>query len=582
MRVTIPAFSMTSRTTTAVPATAPHGTHQSNQGPTVLLRHDSEFSVGSNYHQESPNNLNALQGSALLTAECLGTGLLALPHDIHVLGYAIGLGFLIVNLPINLYAGTVLHCAATAVETRNQAENRLFQECQSNPASFDAEDLTEEICRVINGSTINSLDSEITFPSFSPIALIDRKREMMNPDAKRLSTESESLQSPVASKSRGGVSYEAINQETQQSRQTGIVSIVTSDTAHTQIHHDTATYDFIGMTRSLFRSTRATWCVLVVYYVNIFLVLGNYILVMSHAVSAAFGEILCYPIAGLIASTAMFVVSQSRTLARLGRAATIFSLISILIVVVQCLFAGRVSRSELETPHSVIFKPRDDEDSGILRKLSALGSIGFAVGSQKLFLNIRHELAERSVAPRSLFYSLASFGSFYVAIIVLAGNNPPSFLFDTIPLGISRRIAGLLLWAHVVVSYAINSQAICSSMDRTFFHRFLCGSMSAGQRWILLTAFMAVAAFTVANAIPFFKDLVALIGALTSVPLTLLFPALCWRKHLGVPLWMPTRDSLWSFGLVLFSTSFLVAATAGSLYSIQQDWSSHGAPFACH
>ena len=101
-------------------------------------------------------------------------------------------------------------------------------------------------------------------------------------------------------------------------------------------------------------------------------------------------------------------------------------------------------------------------------------------------------------------------------------------------------------------------------------------------RWMILTGLMATTAFTVANAIPFFKDLVALIGALTSVPLTLLLPAIFWRKHLRVPVWLPTRTSLCSYGLLLFAALFTVAATAGALYSIRQDCRSHGPPFSCH
>ena len=93
----------------------------------VLLRHDSEFSVGTAYHDGSPNDLTALQGAVLLTAECLGTGLLALPGDVHVLGFYRGLFFLLLNIPINLAAGTILSATASMVEERQKVEDRLFQ-----------------------------------------------------------------------------------------------------------------------------------------------------------------------------------------------------------------------------------------------------------------------------------------------------------------------------------------------------------------------------------------------------------------------------------------------------------------------
>jgi len=272
----------------------------------------------------------------------------------------------------------------------------------------------------------------------------------------------------------------------------------------------------------------------------------------------------------------MFVVSQSRTMARLGRTATVLSLSALLIVVLQCLW-------ECQQQQTTNIPANDPSEKSLLRQCSALGSIGFAVGSQKLLLNIRHELSDRRVAPKSLAMALSVFGTCYVLIILAAGKHPPSLLLDAIPQHtINRRIAGILLWAHVVVSYAINSQAICSSMDRLIWHRLFSDTASAKVRWMMLTVVLAVAAYTVANAIPFFKDLVALIGSVTSVPLTLLLPALFWRRHLGVPLLWPTRDSMYSYLLLVFSITFMVAATIGSLYSIQQDWSNQTAPFACH
>jgi amino acid permease len=157
-------------------------------------------------------------------------------------------------------------------------------------------------------------------------------------------------------------------------------------------------------------------------------------------------------------------------------------------------------------------------------------------------------------------------------------------LFDAIPPGIHRRIAGFFLWIHVAVSYAINSQAICASMDRIFFYQWApVKGLKDNQRWMILTGIISVSAFVVANAIPFFKDLVAFIGALTSIPLTLLIPAVYHRKILGVPILLPTKDTLGSYSLLVFATVFMAAGLVGSVDSILKDWKQHqGGFFACH
>ena len=93
---------------------------------------------------------------------------------------------------------------------------------------------------------------------------------------------------------------------------------------------------------------------------------------------------------------------------------------------------------------------------------------------------------------------------------------------------------------------------------------------------------MAVTAFFVANAVPFFKDLVSLIGALTSIPLTLLLPALYHRKVVEVPLWKPTWNSIPSYTLLVYSVGFVILGLAGSIDSIGVDWENRtGGFFAC-
>jgi hypothetical protein len=158
---------------------------------------------------------------------------------------------------------------------------------------------------------------------------------------------------------------------------------------------------------------------MILFYTNICLVLGNYILIMLHAVTALLGESwVCIPQAGIIASTLMFAVSQLRTMVNLGRSVSIMSLTALLIVVLQCLYFGN-QQKDVETPPP----PPDPSEFTILRKLSAIASIGFATGSQKLLLNIRHKFANRVSAPKSLAISLTAFGTFDVVVTLLAGPS---------------------------------------------------------------------------------------------------------------------------------------------------------------
>lgn len=488
--------------------------------------HEDEMSVSS-YVDLSSNDLTIWPGAMLIVADCMGTGILALPRDLKVLG-PFGIFFLVLNLPINYYAGSILHKAACSIETRlNDEKSRNHGNNLGSTGEINAWDYDDDSEQILSKEP-----------------------------------------------------------EVHEHHHYGI------DTPHT--------FDFIGVTYAFFdhfenksassKISFATIIVTTIYYVNIFLVLGNYILVMSHSVAAIVGEDkICLPAAGVIASTLMFGISQLKTMAMLGRSASVISLTSLAIVVIQCLSAIQRGHEKFSYNDQNEEMAKADLSTWqlMVSQLAAISSIGFAVGSQKLLLNIRHEFADRNDSPKSLGIALGGFGTVYLLTCFLAGDDPPSFLFNAISSGIERRIAGLLLWIHVAVSFAINSQALCSSLDRLKFHRVSIFGLDKKHtlRWATLTLLVGITAYFIANAVPFFKDLVALIGALTSVPLTLLLPGIYHRKAQGLPLFCLDSGSIGditSLSLIIFSCIFLICGVIGSISSIQADWADHGPPFACH
>ena len=74
--------------------------------------------ASTDYEFASSNDLTIVTSALLLTADCMGTGILALPADVQTLGRGVGLAFLVLNLPVNLYAGTILSWCALFVEKK--------------------------------------------------------------------------------------------------------------------------------------------------------------------------------------------------------------------------------------------------------------------------------------------------------------------------------------------------------------------------------------------------------------------------------------------------------------------------------
>ena len=141
----------------------------------------------------------------------------------------------------------------------------------------------------------------------------------------------------------------------------------------------------------IFHHPWASRIVTTIFYANLFLVLGDYILVMAHSVQAFVGgggaeededSLMCLPTAGLLASTLMFGFSQLRTMGQIGRSVTLLSLACLAVVVVQCLVAAKRN----EQAATSVYTPPSSDETTVLRRFSALASIGFATGSNKLLV----------------------------------------------------------------------------------------------------------------------------------------------------------------------------------------------------
>jgi hypothetical protein len=149
--------------------------------------------------------------------------------------------------------------------------------------------------------------------------------------------------------------------------------------------------------------------------------------------------ILCLPIASLIASILMFSLCQFRTMANLGKNVSMLSLLALFIVLIHCLFHHRYqnqNQNQYQYQYQYQYQNyTDDVEDAMMeqeqeelittyswnKKFSSLAGIGFAVGSNKLFLNIRHELDDRSQGSKVLAGSLTLYGFVYIIVILLAG-----------------------------------------------------------------------------------------------------------------------------------------------------------------
>ncbi len=248
--------------------------------------HDDERMLIDQDSSGSPQQprLSVPSTAALLVADVVGTGILALPSNVHTVGLPFGLAFICAQVPLNQLAGCFLTHAANHVES--------------------------------------------AAPRSSPVA-----------DYRLLAAA------------------------------------------------------LAGRESRLARATSAA------FFANLILILGNYLVAMSGAVQAIlYDSHVCRSTAALIAAVLLLAVNQLPSLRELGRAPTAVSLASVVGLLAICLAPAAHKPAD----------GADDDDGGGgdefesvvrrgLRVAAALSGIVFAIGSQKLLLNIRAEMMQRAV-----------------------------------------------------------------------------------------------------------------------------------------------------------------------------------------
>ncbi|GMI04396.1 hypothetical protein TrRE_jg13266 [Triparma retinervis] len=251
------------------------------------------------------------------------------------------------------------------------------------------------------------------------------------------------------------------------------------------------------------------WATALSFDANLFLVLGAYLLTMENCLIQ-----LLYPLQPprllLGALNVAILVSLNstvgRTMGKLGRAPAVISVTTILASMGICLVSAYMTTDP---------NPDSPAKTYGYSVPAAVSGIAFAVGSQKLLLNVRAELEDVSSSSKVLRYGLAIMSLLYGTIICLTpSSNPPSFLLDILDAGsLSSRLASFSLFIHVAISFSINSQALVRRLVE-----------NCNISWLQCTTIISVSTLITTLLVPSFASLTSLIGALTSIPLTLTLP----------------------------------------------------------
>lgn len=324
--------------------------------------------------------------------------------------------------------------------------------------------------------------------------------------------------------------------------------------------------------------------------VTLFLVMGNYLLVFAFNLRDLFFRSgSCLVLVSLMAAGCLAVPSQLRTLHHIA-SVSLASTLAVIAVLTICLWESSSGCAwEYPQPPTVTW----------LNTASSLSAFVFASGGQMIYLEMISEMACPAHFPKTLMVSLSVLFLVYVGISVATysclGDTTPSFLIEVLKDSTLRDVASGLMAFHVAVSYTLHQQVLCRKFHGMFsLHvlnraslvnhtKFTSAEFWNSQlHWFGITLAVLLGAWTVANTIPFFLDLVALIGSLTQSLLFYVVPAWLFWGHAAKFGTKPSLfDTVLVVTLVVFGLGVFFLGTFSTMREIVNKWENLSGPFSC-
>ncbi|CAO3618771.1 unnamed protein product [Cunninghamella blakesleeana] len=170
---------------------------------------------------------------------------------------------------------------------------------------------------------------------------------------------------------------------------------------------------------------------------------------------------------------------------------------------------------------------------------SALATLAFSYGGNNTYPHIEHALAKRNQWPLALISGLTTCTVLYFMTSVPAywayGREAASPIYYSLPSGAGQTIAIIVMTIHVI--FAIPIYTTTFSLEFENWIRATDERLGKFGAWIaraiIRSCTMAILVL-LAIFVPYFDDVMALLGALSNCGLVFLLPILCYLKLTGI------------------------------------------------
>mmetsp|Transcript_99359 Transcript_99359/g.206967 ORF Transcript_99359/g.206967 Transcript_99359/m.206967 type:complete len:478 (+) Transcript_99359:192-1625(+) len=225
--------------------------------------------------------------------------------------------------------------------------------------------------------------------------------------------------------------------------------------------------------------------------------------------------------------------------------------------------------------------------------LSALSTFTFGMTSQFMLTEIIAEMKDPAELPKA-YVSISA--PFQLIAFMVAGLGGYFFLGDAVngminenlPFGIAFQVGAFCLVTHMLISYLIKGVVLCRAMLTAAKEEWASPDDPRKRAlfgWNVMVIPTIIAAWLLANLVPFFNELVDLLGA-SFTPLSCwVIPILMFIRYYVDAEEKPKVSIFEWIAIALemcLAVVLLFLGTYTSLVAIHENWQSFGYPFECH
>lgn len=323
--------------------------------------------------------------------------------------------------------------------------------------------------------------------------------------------------------------------------------------------------------------------------VCIFAELGLYALTFGKALGMLLYEtFLCLPVWTFLASSVVLIFqSNARSLGTYSSLIWLNCATIVGTVMIPLIYMAAQGVETSRPLGSKFLAIAEHIDVSVLS--SSMSIFAFAFSGQLILVEIMSEMEHPADFPKAysfisipfqaLAFLAAGIGGYYYRGSLVAG-----MIGDNIPFGLSYRAAAFCLLTHMLITYMIKAIVFCRRCHSVLHPEDAKSySSKAWATWFLVTLMVLASSWLTAQVVPFFSDMVSLLGAC-------LTPALCWVLPVFLFYSSHRRDGgqigpVEQFIIVLellFCVALTFIGTYDCILKMLSHWHTYGGPFQCH